>query len=570
MNNITLNPQQVEAVSHRDGPMIVLSVAGSGKTLVLTERIIHLIENGIEPARLLAITFAKKAVLEIQSRLGKRFNGNGNRALVCTFHSLGYRILKAECPFGAGIRLVHDADQLNLFHRAMEEVGLDVDPALLMRKVSLAKNDMVSPENLVTSTQPEIRDLGKVYACYELFKRRKRVVDFDDLLFLPYQILNANESIRERYQNRFHHILIDEFQDSSKVMVELVKMLSQSHRNVWLAGDDDQSIHGFRGAKPDIFVSFGKEYELSAKTITMSHNYRSTRNIIEAANNLISHNKKRFIKEMITDNGDGEEVAILATDNEIAEAEAIAEKVLELAKEGYRYDEIAVLVRIHRLMPLIEAALIKEKIPYHSLGEFLYDRKCMKTAVAAIRYLFTGYPTEALDLVFLNEVWSDLYPHHAEMSLRGAFEIACTYVMIRQETEYIDEEAQILKRTYMDALEYLVSQHQDLDGFLAHIEQSRKINKSPPRGRINLMTIHQAKGLEFRCVIVPGLNEGLLPHVNSVEDLVNLEEERRLMYVAMTRAMDRLVITYRRTQRGQPITSPSRFISELSAHSPAR
>ena len=566
MKEIKLNPQQAEAISHREGPMIVLSVAGSGKTMVLTERVIHLIEEGFDPARLLAITFAKKAVLEIQSRLKKRLNGNGDKALVCTFHSLGYRILKAENSAAIGFRLIQDLEKLSVFRQAMEKVKVEDDPAVLMSKVSLAKNDLLSPADLEGSSKHEDKKIAKVYSCYELLKRRKRLFDFDDLLYLPYQLFKSHGEILERYQSRFQQILIDEFQDSSRVMVELVKLLSKPHQNVWLAGDDDQSIHGFRGARSDIFVSFGRECGTEAKTITMSHNYRSTGNIIKAANNLIAHNNIRVAKQMVTDNQAGEEVEILEGDNEIAEAEIVAQKILELTDRGYRYGEIAILARLYRLMPLIEGALIKEKIPYNSFGEFFYDRHDMKTAIAAMRCLLTAGPGDTLDQEFLKGIRKDLYAHHEEITLRAAFEIASTYTMIKQEGEYVDQEAQILKRTYLDALEYLITPFQDMEGFLAHIEDAKKISQSAEGGKVNLMTIHQAKGLEFKCVIVPGLNEGILPHVNSLEQMImNLEEERRLMYVAMTRAMERLIITYRKRQMGQPITTPSRFLGELSA-----
>jgi DNA helicase-2/ATP-dependent DNA helicase PcrA len=565
VKEIKFNPQQAEAISHQEGPILILSVAGSGKTRVLTERVIRLIEDGFDPARLLAITFAKKAVLEIQSRLKKRLNGNGDKALVCTFHSLGYRILRAENSLCTGFRLVQDIEQLSLFRQAMQKVGMEEDPTSVMSKVSLAKNDLISPEDLEDSSRQEDKKIAKVYSCYELLKRRKRLLDFDDLLYLPYQLFKSSREILERYQNRFNHILIDEFQDSSRAMVELVKMLSEPDRNVWLAGDDDQSIHGFRGARSDIFVSFGKEYGAGAKTITMSYNYRSTGNIIKAANNLISHNNIRVPKQMVTDNEDGEEVEILEGDNEIAEAEIIAQKVLELADAGYRFDEIAILVRLHRLMPLTEGALIKEKIPYNSFGEFFYDRQDVKTAIAAMQYLLKGGQGETLDQDFLKGIREDLYPHHKEMNLRAAFEIASTYTMIKGDGEFIDDEAKILKRTYLDALEHLVSPHQELSSFLAHIEEAKRVNKSSLRGKVNLMTIHQAKGLEFKCVMVPGLNEGILPHVNSMEQMItNLEEERRLMYVAMTRAMERLIITYRKRQMGQPITAESRFLKQLT------
>jgi DNA helicase-2/ATP-dependent DNA helicase PcrA len=564
MKEIKFNRQQAEAISHREGPMILLCVAGSGKTRVLTERVIRLIEQGFDPARLLAITFAKKAVLEIQSRLKKRLNGNGDKALVCTFHSLGYRILKAENSACTEFRLVQNLEQLSLFRQAMQELGMEEDPSSVMSKVSLAKNDLVSPVDLERSGKHEEKKIAEVYSCYELLKRRKRLLDFDDLLYLPYQLFKSNRELLERYQNRFQHILIDEFQDSSRAMVELVKMLSGPHRNIWLAGDDDQSIHGFRGARSDIFVSFGKEYGAGAKTITMSYNYRSTGNIIKAANNLISHNNIRVAKQMVTDNEDGEELEILEGDNEIAEADLIAQKVFELADAGFRFDEISILARLYRLMPLIEGALIREKIPYTSFGEFFYDRQDMKTAIAAIGYLLKGGPGEALDLEFLNGIREDLYPHHEEINLRAAFEIASTYTVIKGEGQFIDDDAKTLMRTYFDALEYLVSPHQELSSFQAHIEEAKRVNKSSLRGKVNLMTIHQAKGLEFKCVIVPGLNEGILPHVNSLEQLLtDLEEERRLMYVAMTRAMERLIITYRKRQMGQAITTASRFLKEI-------
>jgi len=195
MKEIKFNPQQAEVISHREGPMIVLSVAGSGKTMVLTERVIHLIEQGLDPARLLAITFAKKAVLEIQTRLKKRLNGNGDRALLCTFHSLGYRILRAENSAFVGFRLVQNGDQLKLFREAIQKVGMEDDPASVMKRISLAKNDLVSPADLEGSDKKEDKQLAKIFSCYELLKRRKRLFDFDDLLYRPYQLLKSNGDI---------------------------------------------------------------------------------------------------------------------------------------------------------------------------------------------------------------------------------------------------------------------------------------------------------------------------------------------------------------------------------------
>jgi len=566
LKEIQLNPQQLEAVSHLDGPMIVLSVVGSGKTMVLTERIIHLIEEyGINPANLLAITFAKKAVLEIKSRLEKRLNGNGDNAMVCTFHSLGYRILRAEGYPISGFRLIHNGQQMNLFRQAMDKADVKEEPSLLLSRISLAKNDLISPSDFEQSSKPEDKKLSKVYHCYELFKRRKRLVDFDDLLYLPYQLFREDKGMLEYYQSRFQHILVDEFQDSSKVMVEIVKLLSQAHNNLWLAGDDDQSIHSFRGARSDIFVSFDKEYGTNTKTITMSHNYRSTKNILKAANSLISHNKVRVKKEMVTNNEDGEQIEIFEADNEMEEAEVIASRIVELFSDGYRFNDIAILARVHRLMPLIEAALIKEKIPYSSYGGFLYNRRDIKIVIAIMRYLIGGDPSDGIDTDLLKRIRTGIFDHYEKISFSESFDIAASYLMIKPNDELQDEEERKLKGLYLDAFEYLLSPLQDLDDLADFIKEAQGVNSSSSNGKVNLMTIHQAKGLEFKCVFVPGLNEGISPHINSIQQLVNLEEERRIMYVAITRAMERLFITYRRRQNGQPITLPSRFIAELSA-----
>ena len=216
-------------------------------------------------------------------------------------------------------------------------------------------------------------------------------------------------------------------------------------------------------------------------------------------------------------------------------------------------------------MPLIETALIKEKIPYNSYGGFLYNRRDIKTVITIMRYLISGNPSDGIDTDLIERIKSEIFEHHEKLSLSESFDIAACYMMIKPNSELEDEEERTLKDLYLDAFEYLLSPLQNLDDLLDLIKEAEMVNSSSSKGKVNLMTIHQAKGLEFKCVFVPGLNEGILPHINSIEQLVNLEEERRLMFVAITRAMERLFITYRRHQNGQPITSPSRFIEELSA-----
>jgi DNA helicase II / ATP-dependent DNA helicase PcrA len=565
MKGIELNEKQQEAVNHLEGPMAVLSVAGSGKTMVLTERIINLIDReGVEPDCILAITFAKKAVMEILSRLSQRLNGESERVWVSTFHSLGYRILKQNGYPVAGFRIVQGTEQWDLFKESVKRAKVKGDAPDLFRRISLAKNQLLTPADLEKSTIPADKAAAKVFRIYELEKRRRRLVDFDDLLYLSHRLLSENKGLLNYYQDRFRHILVDEFQDSSNVMLELTRLLSDNHRNVWVCGDDDQSIHGFRGAHGDAFLSWEKHYNGALKTITMSVNYRSSGNIITAANTLISRNKKRVTKQMETGNGPGDEVNILELMNEQAEAEYIAGKVLELKKEKYKQGDIAVLCRIYRLMPAIEGALIQSNIPYVSREGFLFLREDMKTAVHAMEYLLTGENAHNLDLELLDSIRSDFYPDRKDLTLKDAFDIAACYVMMKTHRTTDVEEDEPLTRLYLDALEYLVSQHKNLDGFLKFRVRAISHQKKSNNDKVHLITIHQAKGLQFKCVFIPGLNEGVLPHINSIDQLRNIEEERRLFYVAMTRAMEKLYITHRRKQDFQDITMPSRFLSEIS------
>jgi DNA helicase II / ATP-dependent DNA helicase PcrA len=337
MKGLTLNPKQQEAASHMDGPMAVLSVAGSGKTMVLTERIIQLIENhNVDASSILAITFAKKAVLEIIGRLETKLNGNSGRVHVSTFHSLGYRILKKTGYPTTGFRLVYDEEQLRLFIEAVSKAKIHEEPLDLLKRVSLAKNDLVTAQELKDAKKTSEKSLAKVLMEYEMLKRRRRVVDFDDLLCLPHRLLSQDDGLLHYYQDRFRYVLVDEFQDSSKVMVELVKLLSSNHQNVWVAGDDDQSIHGFRGARADTFIEFEKHCNGSLRTVAMNQNYRSSGNIIAMANKLISRNKSRVEKEMETDRDAGEDVQIIELFDETKEAEFIADSVGDLKKRKFK------------------------------------------------------------------------------------------------------------------------------------------------------------------------------------------------------------------------------------------
>ena len=562
MPHIQLNDKQQKAVEHFEGPMVVLSVAGSGKTHVLTERIAHLIEaHQVLPTQLLAITFAKKAANEMLERLGSRLNGQSRKLTICTFHSLGYRILKETGYPATQFKVIQNGSQMEVFHLAMRKAGIQDDPNLLLNRVSMAKGSLITPQDLATTPDPEDQDLARVYREYELLKRRQRLVDYDDLLCLPYRLLHETPGLLEQYQDRYRFILVDEFQDSSRVMVELVKLLTGNHRNVWACGDDDQVIHEFRGAAPDVFVSFEKHFNGDLQMVTMDRNYRSSKNILHAANRLISHNTVRLKKKMKTDNGNGEPVQVLEVVDEHTEADVIVEQVSALKARRVKYGDMAILVRVHRLSPAIEAAFIIHGIPYSSRNGRLFERPEIKTVLGIMRFLLQDQTPKGFKAEQVILLRSDLFPGADDLSLQDALDIGSCYVLMKNQDCGLDD-GQTLTKAYIEAFEQIVAEHADLNGLMKGIAATRRDEEINDGDRVQLMTIHQAKGLEFDAVIVPGVNEGILPHANALDKAGGIEEERRLMYVAMTRARRYLIITYRKRIEGQP-AKPSRFIQEI-------
>lgn len=561
MKPINLNDKQQQAVSHFEGPMVVLSVAGSGKTHVIAERIVHLIENhSVHPTNLLAITFAKKAANEMLDRLEIKLNGTSRKLTVCTFHSLGYRILKETGYPAVQFKVIHNRAQMDMFLKAMSKASVMDEPSVLLSRVSTAKNNLLSPRDLILSEDQDEQALAKVYQEYELMKRRQRLVDYDDLLCLPYRLLSENETLLERYQHRFRFVMVDEFQDSSKVMIELVKLLTNGHHNIWACGDDDQTIHEFRGAAPDVFMVFEKHFNGDLKTVSMNDNYRSSKSIIKAANNLIAHNRTRVKKSMKTRNGNGEPVRVLEVGDEKSEAALIVREIERLREMRVKHQDIAILARVHRLMPFIEAAFITSNIPYTARSGLLFERSDIKVLLGIMNYLFTGKEPSGVDIEKVHFLKGDLFPGVDELSLKDAFDIGSCYILMKSSDAFIEEEASLTK-TYLDAFEHILSEHDDFTALNKTVDAVLK-SKNQYQDGVHLLTIHQAKGLEFNAVIIPGANEGLLPHFNALENSSGIEEERRLMYVAMTRARKHLIITYRKHQDGQPVL-PSRFINEM-------
>jgi DNA helicase-2/ATP-dependent DNA helicase PcrA len=568
--SVSFNREQKQAVTHPGGPIRVLAVAGSGKTLVLTRRIVHLVnEHRVDPANILAITFARKAAQEIKDRLKAALDGRSKQVTAGTFHSVCFRILRRESYPSARLTVLDDDTQLELILEAGKKGNGGMDPVELGRAISLAKSELLSPAELAMRTGDDLHTqrIAKVYEFYERLKLRRHLLDFDDLIYHCYRLLATDEEVLSRYRSIYRHILVDEFQDSSRGMVEIVKLLGEPENNLWVAGDDDQCIHTYRGARAEYFISLDEHYRESLTTIEMSLNYRSTRTIIESANRLISHNRTRVAKRMKTRNPRGEEVEILSARDEEHEAKLVVERIRILGQAGFRLRDMAILGRCHHQMPPIEQALFLLDLPYSTpAGVMLYERTEIRRVLGTARVLAQGDAPKTLD----DEELAVLVALHQDdgtpdpKSLPPADLIYLSRIITKKTKDLsTDAEERSLSETYLDVLESLASTFDSLDHLLKHVENARGLSVQAGRNRVTLSTIHQAKGLEFPVVFIVGVEEGILPHHNSLEKGgAAIEEERRLMYVAVTRAMKKLVVTYCERRNGKEVM-PSRFIAEM-------
>jgi DNA helicase-2/ATP-dependent DNA helicase PcrA len=568
--SVSFNREQKQAVTHPGGPVRVLAVAGSGKTLVLTRRIIHLVnEHRVDPANILAITFARKAAQEIKDRLKAALDGKSERVTAGTFHSVCFRILRRESYPSARLRVLDDDTQQELILEASKKTNGTMDPVELGRAISLAKSELLSPTELAMRNGEDLHTqrIAKVYESYERLKLRRHLLDFDDLICHCYRLLATDEEVLSRYRAIYRHVLVDEFQDSSRGMVEIARLLGEPENNLWVAGDDDQCIHAFRGARADYFISLEEHYRESLTTIEMSLNYRSTRTIIESANRLISHNSTRVAKRMKTKNPKGEDVEILGARDEEDEAKLVVERIRILGQAGFRLRDMAILARCHHQMPAIEQALLLADLPYTTpAGAMLYERSEIRRVLGTARVLAQGEVPKSLDDEELTLLVA-LHHHDGTPDLRSLPPADIIYLsrLIIKKTKELSTgaEERSLSEAYLDVLESLASTFDSLDHLLEHIERARWLSVQAGKDRVTLSTIHQAKGLEFPVVFIVGVEEGILPHHNSLEKGgAAIEEERRLMYVAVTRAMKKLVVTYCERRNGKEVM-PSRFIAEM-------
>ena len=613
---INLNNKQLEAVNHKEGPCLVLAGAGSGKTRVLTNRIVKLIEDGIRPQNILAITFTNKAAREMRERVKNSIGDIADTIFIGTFHSFGLKVLRESgsvIGYDKNITILDRDDTTSLVKRFLKELNYDTEKypvKYILNKISFAKNEGLTPENFEQFAKIDMDKAAcAVYKKYEEALKRSNSVDFDDLLILPLKIFKTSDEVLDHYQEHYQYILVDEYQDTNMVQYDLCKTLSEKYRNLFVVGDMDQSIYSFRFANYKNVLNFERDYK-DAKTIVLDENYRSTNNILKAANEVIKNNTERKEKNLYSNNGDGDLVKYIRCETEIDEATTVVKEVKKLLLNGEKENEIAVLYRTNGQSRVIEEALLKENIPFKVVGSyFFYNRKEIKDLIAYLHLIYNpnddvslervinvpkrGIGTKSIenirntasleDTSMFNAITSgkelafkelilNLIEESKNTNISGLIDIILDKSGLKkelEETNNLESEIRLenLEEFKSVALAFEERGIYSLEEFLENIALVSDMNeyKEVDNG-VNLMTLHSAKGLEFNEVFLVGLEETIFPHSRSMESASELEEERRLMYVGITRAKKKLYLlnAKKRTLYGNTnLNLPSRFIEEI-------
>lgn len=613
-----LNDKQKEAVMHVDGPCLVLAGAGSGKTKVLTERIVNLINNGVSPYNILAITFTNKAAREMRERVYNSIEEEANKIFIGTFHSLGLKIVRENASvigYSNNVTILDRDDVNTLIKRFMKELNLDTEHypvKSILNKISFAKNEGLSPEEFDKFAKAPL-DMAacKVYKMYESALKRSNSVDFDDLLILPLRIFKKDKSVLEKYQEHFKYILVDEYQDTNMVQYDMCKLLASKYRNLFVVGDMDQSIYSFRFANYMNVINFEKDNK-DAKVIVLDENYRSTNNILNAANDVIKNNKERKEKNLWSSKGDGDKIKYIRCDNEQEEASTVVRLTKELLDKGEKPSEIAVLYRTNGQSRVFEEAFLKENIPFKIVGSyFFYNRKEIKDLISYMHLIYNNNDDASLERVInvprrgigsktierlrseasisdksmfevvnsgkelgFKNLIIDLTNESKNTDLVGIVDVILDKTGIRKELEEKNDLESEIRLENLNEFKSIALAFQEkgifsLEEFLENISLvSDKNEYKEVDDGINLMTLHSAKGLEFNDVFLVGMEEGIFPHNRSFESESELEEERRLCYVGITRAKEHLWLmnAKKRTLFGQvSMNFPSRFIKEINS-----
>ncbi|MEW6145986.1 MAG: UvrD-helicase domain-containing protein [Thermodesulfobacteriota bacterium] len=618
-----MNPSQAEAVTHAGGPVLVLAGAGSGKTRIITERIAYLIrERGENPSNILAVTFTNKAANEMKERLNRLIGPAVKGIWLGTFHSICLRILKREIKHLDGFRqdfiIYDDGDQLKLIKACMERLNIgekELDPKSVRSKIDRAKNRGLDPDEAGREAYDE--RISKIYGLYEEELRKLNAVDFGDLLYLTVRLFKEKPDVLRHYQETFRHILVDEYQDTNQMQYKLVELLSRKHRNIFVVGDDNQSIYGWRGADITNILNFERDFP-DSRIIKLEKNYRSTKTILNAANGLIRKNANRHDKNLWTDNPEGEKLRHYAAYDDRDEARYVVAEIESLVRNrGRSYRDAAVLYRTNNQSRTIEDELVRKGIPYVIVGGIgFYERAEIKDVMAYLRVIanplddlslrrIVNVPprgigkgtVERLDELSKSKGISlmdamrkalddNLLPARAALSL-GKFlrmmerligygekyEIGKLLDLVLQETGYLDLlEREEERRENVGEILNLAAEFEKESGkaflrdFLDTLTLASDVDSYDEKDdRVALMTLHSAKGLEFPFAFIIGLEENLIPHFNSAKE-GQVEEERRLFYVGLTRAKEKVHLTSaarRRVFGKEERPAPSRFLSDL-------
>ncbi len=617
MNYLTdLNKEQKEAVMHIDGPCLVVAGAGSGKTKVLTTRIAYLIDNGIYSSHILAITFTNKAAKEMKERINKLVSNN--YAFVGTFHSFGLRIIKEnyrEFGLTSNFTIMDSDDVLSIIKKIMKDLNYDIkdiSPSFIRNKISFIKNEMLSDAEVTRYFASEIeKKVVEVYFRYQDVLRKNNAIDFDDLLKLPVDLFMKNQSILDKYQEKYQYILVDEYQDTNEVQYKLIKLLGSKYHNIFVVGDQNQAIYGFRQANYKNIVNFEKDY-VDAKVIVLNQNYRSTTNILNAANSVIKNNVERKEVNLYSELGEGVKVKYIRSNDGASEINNIISEIKDLLNLGYHLKDIAIFYRTNAQSRAYEEAMLKNNFAYRVVGSFyFYKRKEIKDLISYLRLISNHNDDVSLKRVInepkrgigaktidnLEELASkegasifDVISKGKELEFKNLIIKLTDEAENMSLTELIDaviEESGMqeeftkdnsldgeIRLDYLKEFRSITENYQNATGsvnlqdFLEEISLIADVTEHQEEDdSITLMTFHSAKGLEFKVVFMVGMEEGLMPHQNSLLEESELEEERRLCYVGITRAKERLYLTNakRRMLYGKDMFNPpSRFIDEIN------
>lgn len=630
-----LNKEQLDAVQTVNGPMLILAGAGSGKTKVLTCRIAHLLNQGVYPYRILAITFTNKAAAEMRERVDKMAGPMAKDVWLFTFHAFCARVLRRDIDklgtYGTNFAIYDTTDTKNLIKHILKEMNLDekrFQPASICSHISNAKNALLTPEEYAKQAGEFFeQQVAKIYFAYQQKLQTNNALDFDDLLLLTLKLFKENAEVREKYQNKFDYLMVDEYQDTNHAQYLLTKILAAKHRNICVVGDADQSIYGWRGADIQNILDFEKDYP-DAKLVKLEQNYRSTQVILDAANAVIENNTGRKPKNLWTDNGTGSEIVYYHAVDERDEARFVLEKVQELQqKENAKLGDMAILYRTNTQSRVFEEMLVKSGVPYTMVGGTkFYERKEIKDILAYLRLVFNPHDSLSLlriinvprrgigdatlgklqayaagteqslfDVISnagsvpglssrfaskldeLSEVLFELMGEAAEASVKQLIDDVMHKTGYLEELE-LSKNAQDQSR--IDNLQEFLSVAEDfaeksarngeeasLENFLSDVALVADIDDAEMgEDSITLMTLHSAKGLEFPTVFLVGMEEGIFPHARTLLDENEIEEERRICYVGITRAEKHLFLSNARMRMiyGRTLSyPPSRFLQEV-------